>query len=75
VGACLVVSLVLLPTILAMLSWRRAPVAEAEVPRHEPVLEAGHEPAIVFALSSAVPLTSHHFATADMRAPRTGTYG
>jgi len=75
VGACLLVSLVLLPTILAMLSWRRAPAVEAEALSSEPVSGLGHEPAVVFALSSAVPLASHQFATADVRAPRTGTYG
>ena len=76
VGACLLVSLVLLPTILAMLSWRRAPAADAsfELPREE-VPRPVQEPAVVLALSAAVPLTSHHFATADMRPPRTGTYG
>jgi hypothetical protein len=75
VGACLLVSLVLLPTILAMLSWRRAPAVEAEALSSEPVSGLGNEPAVVFALSSAVPLASHQFATADVRAPRTGTYG
>ena len=70
------VSLVLLPSILAMLSWRRAAAAEAsfELPREEVPLSV-QEPAVVLALSAAVPLTSHHFATADMRPPRTGTYG
>jgi len=66
----------LLPTILAMLSWRRATAADTS---HETFRDAvpvaGHEPAVVLALSSAVPLTSHHFASADMLPPRTGTYG
>jgi predicted exporter len=62
VGACLLVS-------------RRAPAVEAEALSSEPVSGLGNEPAVVFALSSAVPLASHQFATADVRAPRTGTYG